>query len=57
VKGGKSEDGSTSSGYKSLSEFRGMCSVRPKVENPLAMAVWITSSRVSTAWPGQNCPE
>jgi hypothetical protein len=34
-----------------------MCSVKAKVCIPRAMAVWITSSRVSFAWLGQNCPE
>lgn len=47
----------TSSGYRSSSDVRGMCSVRAKVCMPLEIAVWITSSKVSFAWPGQNCPE
>jgi hypothetical protein len=34
-----------------------MCSVKAKVSIPFAMAVRMTSSRVSAAWPGQNCPE
>lgn len=38
-----------SSGYRSKSESRGICSVRPKVFMPRAMAVWIISSRLSTA--------
>jgi hypothetical protein len=34
-----------------------MCSVKAKVSIPFAMAVRMTSSRESAAWPGQNCPE
>lgn len=34
-----------------------MCSVRQKTWNFWAMAVWMTSSSESLAWPGQNWPE
>jgi hypothetical protein len=34
-----------------------MCSVRQKTRNFLAIANWMTSSRESFAWPGQNWPE
>ncbi len=47
----------TSSGYKSLSESRGMCSVKAKVFIPREMAVSIISSSLFCAWPGQNWPE
>lgn len=47
----------TSSGYRSSSELRGMCSVSAKVCIPFAMAVRTISSRESLACPGQNCPE
>lgn len=40
---------SISSGYKSASSIRGMCSVRAKVFIPRAIAVCITSSRLSFA--------
>lgn len=39
----------TSSGYRSLGELRGMCSVQAKVFIPFEMAVRITSSSVSLA--------
>ena len=55
--GEREERRCTSSGYRSESEFRGMCSVKAKVSIPFAMAVRMTSSRESAAWPGQNCPE
>jgi hypothetical protein len=47
----------SSPGYKSLSESRGMCSVKAKVFIPREMAVLIISSRLFCAWPGQNWPE
>jgi hypothetical protein len=47
----------TSSGYKSSSESRGICSVKAKVFIPREIAVAIISSRASCAWPGQNWPE
>ena len=47
----------TSSGYLSSSESRGMCSVNAKVCIPRAIAVSMISSKLSFAWPGQNCPE
>lgn len=34
-----------------------MCSVRPMVLKPRAMARRMMASRVSAAWPGQNSPE
>lgn len=34
-----------------------MCSVKQNTLNFLAIANWMTSSRESFAWPGQNCPE
>lgn len=57
VADGKGEMRGTSSGYKSSSVSRGMCSVTAKVCIPHETAVWIMSSRASFAWPGQNCPE
>ena len=57
IRNGKERKEHTSSGYRSASELRGMCSVRANVFIPRAIAVWIISSRESFAWPGQNCPE
>lgn len=50
-------EGLTSSGYRSWIESLGICSVTAKVCIPLEMAVWMMASRLSFAWPGQNCPE
>ena len=46
----------TSSGYRSSSRSRGICSVKAKTCILRAMAVCTTSSSVFVAWP-QNWPE